>query len=76
MALGQAVGRGGAGDPAADPVGWLSTATHMPRADLDEVRMLRIHLASNKAAPDAVVSRALKTLDKAHFVLRRTRLPE
>ncbi len=65
MALGRAVGRSGADDPAADPVGWLSNAAHIPREELDQVRLLRIHLASNKVVPPGVLTRALDTLDKA-----------
>ncbi len=65
MALGRAVGRSGADDPAADPVGWLSNAAHMPRGDLDQVRLLRIHLASNKAVSQGVLTTALDTLDRA-----------
>ena len=76
MALGRAVGRSGSDDPAADPVGWLSNAAQMPRKDLDEVRLLRIHLASNKPAPHAALSKAMSTLDRAFAVLERTRLPE
>lgn len=76
MALGRAVGRSGADDPAADPVGFLSNAAHMPRDDLDQVRLLRIHLASNKVVPEHVLTKALNTLDRAHSVLERTRLPE
>ncbi|MFN2606455.1 MAG: hypothetical protein ABR511_00970 [Acidimicrobiales bacterium] len=76
MALGRAVGRSGGDDPAADPVGWLSTAAHMPRDDLDQVRLLRIHLASNRAAPPAALHRALDALDRAQTALERTRLPE
>jgi len=76
MALGRAVGRSGTDDPAADPVGWLSNAAHMPRADLDQVRLLRIHLASNKPTPPQALTKALDTLDRAFGVLDRTRLPE
>jgi hypothetical protein len=76
MALGRAVGRSGPDDPAADPVGWLSTAAHVSRDELDQVRLLRIHLASNKPAPQQVLSGALATLDRAHAALERTRLPE
>ncbi|MGI9022260.1 MAG: hypothetical protein ACR2HV_03290 [Acidimicrobiales bacterium] len=76
MALGRAVGRSGADDPAADPVGFLSSAAHMPRDELDQVRLLRIHLASNKPMPTEVLTRALDTLDRAHSTLARTRLPE
>ncbi len=65
MALGRAVGRSGADDPAADPVGWLSNAAHMPRNELDQIRLLRIHLASNKVVPQATLSSALDTLDRA-----------
>ncbi|MDQ6796814.1 MAG: hypothetical protein M3011_02105 [Actinomycetota bacterium] len=64
MALGRAVGRSGADDPAADPVGWLSNAAHMPRNELDQIRLLRIHLASNKVVPQGVLSSALDTLDR------------
>jgi len=64
MALGRAVGRSGADDPAADPVGWLSNAAHMPRAELDQIRLLRIHLASNKVMPQGVLTSALDTLDR------------
>jgi len=76
MALGRAVGRGGTDDPAADPVGFLSSAAHMSRKELDEVRLLRIHLASNKVVPQQVLTKAMDTLDRAHAVLERTRLPE
>jgi len=65
MALGRAVGRTGSDDPAADPVGWLSNAAHMPRSELDQIRLLRIHLASNKTVPPATLKSALDTLDKA-----------
>jgi len=65
MALGRAVGRGGADDPAADPVGWLANAAHMPRGDLDQIRLLRIHLASNKAVDRGTLTRAMDTLDRA-----------
>ncbi len=76
MALGRALGRSGEDDPAADPVGWLATAAHMRRKDLDQVRLLRIHLASNKPAPEHALITALDTLDRAHGALERTRLPE
>jgi len=76
MALGRAVGRSGEDDPAADPVGWLANAAHMRRKDLDQVRLLRIHLASNKPAPQQALMTALDTLDRAHGILGRTRLPE
>jgi len=69
MALGRAVGRSGADDPAADPVGWLSNAAHMPRNELDQVRLLRIHLASNKAVPQATLTGALDTLDRVKAAL-------
>jgi len=75
-ALGRAVGRGGLDDPAGDPVGWISAATQIPRDDLDQIRLMRIHLASNKVVPQSVLTRALDTLDKANAVLGRTRLPE
>lgn len=76
LALGRAVGRSSSAGPTSDPIAWLSTAAHMPRADLDQVRLLRIHLASNKAAPPHVLRQALDTLDRAHAALERTRLPE
>ncbi len=65
MALGRAVGRGGTDDPAADPVGWLANAAHMPRGELDQIRLLRIHLASNKAVDQGTLTRAMNTLDRA-----------
>lgn len=65
MALGRAVGRGGSDAAAADPVGWLSNAAHVPRNELDQIRLLRIHLASNKAVPQGVLTAALDTLDRA-----------
>ncbi len=65
MALGRAVGRSGADDPAADPVGWLANAAHVPRGELDQIRLLRIHLASNKAVDQGPLTRALDTLDRA-----------
>jgi hypothetical protein len=63
-------------DPAADPVSWLSTVTHVPKDELDQVRLLRVHLASKKQAPHQVLTRALSTLDRAHAALGRTHLPE
>ncbi|HEX8771865.1 MAG TPA: hypothetical protein VF711_13955, partial [Acidimicrobiales bacterium] len=69
-ALSRAVGRGGAHDPAGDPVGWLSNATLMPRDDLDQLRLLRVHLASNKTVPTQVLTRALDTLERAHATIR------
>ncbi|MGI9034030.1 MAG: hypothetical protein ACR2HY_10225 [Acidimicrobiales bacterium] len=76
MALDRAVGRSGLGNPAANPVDWLAAATQIPRDDLDQIRLLRIHLASNKLAPPEVLSRALDTLARARAALDRTRLPE
>lgn len=76
MGLARAVGQGGSHGPAADPVSWLSTAAHIPRDELDQVRLLRIHLASNKAVSHDVLTRALATLDRATAALERTRLPE
>jgi hypothetical protein len=73
-ALSRAVGRGGAHDPAGDPVGWLSNAVHMPRDDLDQLRLLRVHLASNKTVPTHVLTRALETLDRAHATIQRSHL--
>lgn len=74
-ALGRATGRDETDDPAADPVGWLSAAAHIPKDDLDQVRLLRIHLASKKTLPQNVITRALDTLDRAHAVLDPTHLP-
>jgi hypothetical protein len=73
-ALSRAVGRGGAHDPAGDPVGWLSDAAHMPRDDLDQLRLLRVHLAAKKTVPTSVLTRALETLDRAHATLQRSHL--
>jgi hypothetical protein len=75
VALGRATGRGEMDDPAADPVGWLSSAAHIPKDDLDQVRLLRIHLASNKTVPQNVLTRALDTLDRANTALGPTHLP-
>lgn len=75
-ALSRATGRGGANDPAADPVRWLSEAAHMPRDDLDQVRLLRVHLASNKTVPPQVLTRALSTLDRAHAAVKRGHLSD
>jgi hypothetical protein len=75
-ALGRAVGRSEWDDPASDPVGWLSEATQIPRDDLDQLRLMRIHLASKKVVPHSALTRALDTLDQAHSILGRTRLPE
>jgi hypothetical protein len=74
-ALGRAIGREETDDPAADPVGWLSAAAHLPKDDLDQVRLLRIHLASKKTVPQNVLTKALDTLDRAHAVLSPTHLP-
>lgn len=71
-ALDRATGRSGLDDPAADPVGWLSMASRIPRDDLDQVRLLRIHLASNKVVPHNVLTKALDTLHQAGAAVRRS----
>ncbi|MDQ6928042.1 MAG: hypothetical protein M3159_05180 [Actinomycetota bacterium] len=73
-ALSRATGRGGTHDPAGDPVGWLSSAAQMPRDELDQLRLLRVHLASNKTFPPQILTRALATLDQAHSAIQRSHL--
>lgn len=67
--------QGGPQGSATDPVGWLSAAAHVPRDDLEQVRLLRIHVASNKMAPQDLLTRALDTLDRVEAALG-PRLPE
>lgn len=75
MSLTAAMGEG-AGLAASDPISWLSAAADVPRATLDEVRHVRNRVASNRPVPDAVITSALETLDRALAVVGRMRLPE
>jgi len=74
MALGRAVGRVEL-NQGADPVTWLASAGQVPRAELEQVRLLRVHLASNRTPPpEHQLSRALDTIEKVAAALRHTRL--
>lgn len=65
-ALDRATGRDDLGGSGNDPLTWLSERTRIPRDDLDQVRLLRVHLASNRAIPERTLTHALEILDRAH----------
>jgi hypothetical protein len=71
MGLTAALGEGGD-----DPVGWLSTAAGIPRAELEKVRQLRNSVAANRPVPDRDLSSALETIDRTLAVVGHMRLPE
>ena len=75
MALGAVIGREES-EAGSDPVSWLSEATSIPRHDLDQLRLLRVYLGTNKEFSPQVLTRALDTLNRAHRTLEGTHVPE
>lgn len=73
MGLNAALG-GGADRDASDPIGWLSGAAGIPREALNQVRQVRNRVGLNRPVPDADISRALETVDRALAMLGRTHL--
>lgn len=63
------------GESTDDPIGWLSKAAGVPRAELDQARLVRNDVAANRTVPDADVAAALQTLDHALAAVGGMHLP-
>lgn len=68
-ALDRATGRDELGGSGGDPLKWLSRRTRIPYDDLDQVRLMRLHLASNKPIPQRNLTYALEILERAQAAL-------
>jgi hypothetical protein len=68
-ALDRATGRDELGGSGGDPLKWLSRHTRVPYDDLDQVRLMRIHLASNRPIPERTLQHALQILERAQSAL-------